>query len=187
MGAFERIRNDGQFFCHTSQATALKWLTLYSLSFAIPQTCTVTANGNSNRRVQGDEFEDELQQDEETDDGRARLKVVFQPTYDTTHTIYYKGHWLRVRRSKKTDGSELQMLSISVVARSNTVLKQLVLEAKREYEKDTIHRVQIYFADSHGGWRYADSRHKRPLSSIVLGPGVKEVNLFSWSIFMFSC
>lgn len=145
---------------------------------SISQTCTVTANGNSNRRVQGDEFEDELQVEQENDDGRARLKVVFQPTYDTTHTIYYNGHWLRVRRSKKTDGSELQMLSISVVARSNTILKQLVLEAKREYEKDTIHRVQIYFADSHGGWRYADSRHKRPLSSIVLGPGVKEVRHF---------
>lgn len=147
----------------------------------------MTANGNSNRRVQGDEFEDDVPQDDEHDDGRARLKVVFQPTYDTTHTIYYKGHWLRVRRSKKTDGSELQMLSISVVARSNTILKQLVLEAKREYEKDTIHRVQIYFADSHGGWRYADSRHKRPLSSIVLGPGVKEVSHLFGSNFVFLC
>lgn len=65
----------------------------------------------------------------------------------------------------------------SVVARSNTVLKQLVLQAKREYEAEAVHRIQIYFADSHGSWRWTDSRHKRPMSSIVLNPGVKEMLL----------
>ena len=63
--------------------------------------------------------------------GKQTMRVVFQPTFggchtllrmwrflllrqlvDTTHTIYYRGHWLRVRRSKKTDGSETEMLSI---------------------------------------------------------------------------
>lgn len=102
--------------------------------------------------------------------------------------------WLRVRRSKKTDGSDVEVLSISVVARNNSVLKQLVLQAKKEYEADAEHRVNIYFADSHGSWRWTDSRHKvrsaslvlwhlanssvkRPLSSIVLNPGVKEMLL----------
>lgn len=83
-----------------------------------------------------------------------------RPRLDTTLTIYYKGHWLRVRRSKKQDGSDVEVLSISVVARSNTILKQLVLQAKKEYEADAIHRIQIYFADSHGSWRWTDSRHK---------------------------
>ena len=36
----------------------------------------------------------------------------------------------------------------SVVARNNNILKQLVLEAKREYEKDAEHRVHIYMADT---------------------------------------
>ncbi|EUC64077.1 AAA family ATPase [Rhizoctonia solani AG-3 Rhs1AP] len=111
---------------------------------------------------------------------------------DTSHTIYYKGHWLRVCRSRQTNGDE--MLSISVVARSNNILKQLVLEAKKEYERDAEHRVQIFFADSvrrrrrrrsrqssspsqHGSWRWTDSRQKRPMSSIVLAPGVKEMLL----------
>ena len=31
---------------------------------------------------------------------------------DTTHTIYYQGHWLHVCRSKKTDSSKTEMLSI---------------------------------------------------------------------------
>lgn len=65
----------------------------------------------------------------------------------------------------------------SVVARNNTILKQLVLQAKKEYEAEAIHRIQIYFADSHGSWRWTDSRHKRPMSSIVLNPGVKEMLL----------
>ena len=42
--------------------------------------------------------------------GKARMRVVFQPTTDTTHTIYYRGHWLRVRRGRKSNGYE--MLSI---------------------------------------------------------------------------
>ncbi len=51
--------------------------------------------------------------EDEADDGEARPKtrIVFQPTYDTTHTIYYRGHWLRVRRGKKQD-SGCEMLSI---------------------------------------------------------------------------
>ncbi|KAJ1304747.1 hypothetical protein OPQ81_005885 [Rhizoctonia solani] len=122
----------------------------------------------------GDEFED-LEADEDDAPGKQKMRVVFMPTFDTTHTIYYKGHWLRVCRSRQTNGDEL--LSISVVARSNNILKQLVLEAKKEYERDAEHRVQIFFADSHGSWRWTDSRQKRPMSSIVLAPGVKEMLL----------
>jgi chaperone BCS1 len=65
----------------------------------------------------------------------------------------------------------------SVVARNNSILKQLVLQAKKEYEAEAVHRIQIYIADSHGSWRWTDSRHKRPMSSIVLNPGVKEMLL----------
>ncbi|KAI9459906.1 P-loop containing nucleoside triphosphate hydrolase protein [Lactarius psammicola] len=117
-------------------------------------------------------FTEEERVDEEFS-GKTRMRVVFQPTSDTTHTIFYRGHWLRVRRGRKSNGYE--MLSISVVARNNSILKQLVLQAKKEYEAEAVHRIQIYFADSYGSWRYTDSRHKRPLSSIVLNPGVKEM------------
>ena len=36
----------------------------------------------------------------------------------------------------------------SVVARNNDILKKLVLEAKRMYEKDAEHRVHIFIADA---------------------------------------
>ncbi|KAF8525274.1 P-loop containing nucleoside triphosphate hydrolase protein [Hysterangium stoloniferum] len=129
--------------------------------------------------IDSEEYQQDVDEDAEGElaPGKQTMRVVFQPTFDTTHTIYYRKHWLRVRRSKKSDGSDTEMLSISVVARSNSVLKQLVLQAKKEYEADAIHRIQIYFADSHGSWRWTDSRHKRPMSSIVLDPGVKEMLL----------
>ncbi|KAF6755074.1 BCS1 N terminal-domain-containing protein [Ephemerocybe angulata] len=105
---------------------------------------------------------------------KPKSRIIFQPTYDTTHTIFFRGHWLRVKRQRKLDtGSEA--ISISVIARSNAILKQLVLQAKKEYEAECIHRIQIYFADAHGSWRWTDSRAKRPLGSIVLNPGVKEM------------
>ncbi|KAJ6483980.1 P-loop containing nucleoside triphosphate hydrolase protein [Mycena sanguinolenta] len=107
--------------------------------------------------------------------GPSKTRVIFQPTFDTTHTIYWRGHWLRVRRGRGADGGEV--LSVSVVARSNTILKALVLQAKREYEAEAVHRIQIFFADPHGSWRWADARHKRPMGSIVLDPGVKEMLL----------
>ncbi|KAK7046024.1 hypothetical protein VNI00_007019 [Paramarasmius palmivorus] len=132
-----------------------------------------------------DNDEDQLNGDGAEDaPGRVKTRVVFQPTFDMTHTIYYRGHWLRIKRSRKSDGVEV--LSISVVARSNTILKQLVLQAKREYEAEAIHRIQIYFADSHGCWRWTDSRHKRPMNSIVLNPGVKEMLLADTKDFLAS-
>jgi chaperone BCS1 len=40
------------------------------------------------------------------------------------------------------------LITSSVVARNNDILKRLVLEAKREYEKDAEHRVHIFMADT---------------------------------------
>jgi hypothetical protein len=41
-----------------------------------------------------------------------------------------------------------------VVARNNDILKQLVLEAKREYERDAINKVHVYLADTFVYLRY---------------------------------
>ncbi|KAF8157435.1 BCS1 N terminal-domain-containing protein [Mycena galopus ATCC 62051] len=39
--------------------------------------------------------------------GASKTRVIFQPTFDTTHTIYWRGHWLRVRRGRGSDGGEV--------------------------------------------------------------------------------
>lgn len=41
----------------------------------------------------------------------------------------------------------------------------------------TSHGAPSLICRRHGSWRWTDSRHKRPMSSIVLDPGVKEMLL----------
>ena len=57
--------------------------------------------------------DDDVPEDDSSAPGKTRVRVVFQPTFDSTHTIYYRGHWLRVRRGRKNNGYE--MLSIRQV------------------------------------------------------------------------
>ncbi|CAA7265219.1 unnamed protein product [Cyclocybe aegerita] len=134
----------------------------------------------------------DLDEEEEEDDtlvhGRRKRKVAFMPSLDTTHTIYYRGHWLRITRTKRyPDYGHGCSLKISVVARNNDILKKLVLEAKREYEKDAEHRVHIFLADTtYGCWRWNGARQKRPMSSIVLQPGVKDMLLADCKDFLCS-
>ncbi|KZT21011.1 P-loop containing nucleoside triphosphate hydrolase protein [Neolentinus lepideus HHB14362 ss-1] len=135
---------------------------------------TRSVGRNTITQTTAGDLEDE--EDESLVHGRRKRKVAFMPSMDTMHTIYYHGHWLRITRSKRCqDYGYCSELKISVVARSNDILKKLVLEAKREYEKDAEHRVHIFMADtSYGCWRWNGARQKRPMSSIVLEPGVKE-------------
>lgn len=108
------------------------------------------------------DLDEEEEEDDELIHGRRRRKVALMPSVDTTHTIFYKGHWLRITRSKRNDGwnGTCQELTISVVARNNSILKSLVLEAKKEYEKDAEHRVHIFMADLYGSWRWNGARQK---------------------------
>jgi len=135
----------------------------------------------------GDLDEDDEEEAELTT-GRRKRKVAIIPSVDTTHTIYYRGHWLRITRSKRfQEYGSCGELKISVVARNNDILKRLVLEAKREYEKDAEHRVHIFMADTtYGCWRWNGARQKRPMSSIVLEPGVKDMILADCKDFLCS-
>ncbi|THH29281.1 hypothetical protein EUX98_g4901 [Antrodiella citrinella] len=136
----------------------------------------------------GDLDEEEEEETEEISTGRRKRKVAIIPSVDTTHTIYYRGHWLRITRTKRfQDYGSCGELKISVVARNNDILKRLVLEAKRDYEKDAEHRVHIFMADTtYGCWRWNGARHKRPMSSIVLEPGVKDMILADCKDFLCS-
>ncbi|KAH9479257.1 putative mitochondrial chaperone BCS1-B [Psilocybe cubensis] len=151
-------------------------------------TRSVNRNGMS-QSTSGDLEEEEEEEDDTTlVHGRRKRKVAFMPSLDTTHTIYYRGHWLRITRTKNfQDYSHGYALKISVVARNNDILKKLVLEAKREYEKDAEHRVHIFMADTtYGCWRWNGARQKRPMSSIVLQPGVKDMLLADCKDFLCS-
>lgn len=151
-------------------------------------TRTVGRNGLTQSTTGDLEEEDEEEDEDALVHGRRKRKVAFMPSIDTTHTIYYRGHWLRITRTKRyPDYGHGSALKISVVARNNDILKKLVLEAKREYEKDAEHRVHIFMADTtYGCWRWNGARQKRPMSSIVLQPGVKDMLLADCKDFLCS-
>lgn len=141
-------------------------------------TTRSVGRGSLNQSTTGD-LEDEDDVEEDLVHGRRKRKVAFIPSVDTTHTIYYRGHWLRITRTNKyPQYGHGCSLKISVVARNNDILKKLVLEAKKDYEKDAEHRVHIFMADTtYPCWRWNGARQKRPMSSIVLQPGVKDMLL----------
>ena len=79
-------------------------------------------------------------------------------------------------------------LKFSVVARNNDVLKKLVLEAKREYEKDAEHRVHIFLADT---WVHEIIPKIERFSSIssvhmVVGDGMGHVRSGLWVLSFYS-
>ncbi|KAI0758586.1 P-loop containing nucleoside triphosphate hydrolase protein [Irpex lacteus] len=141
---------------------------------------TRSVNGIS-QSTTGDLVDDDEEDNVEfsADSHRRKRKVAIIPSVDTTHTIYYRGHWLKITRKRRAhEYGSCSELTISVVARNNDILKKLVLEAKREYEKDAIHRVHIFMAETpYACWRWSGARQKRPMSSIVLEPGVKDMIL----------
>jgi len=48
-------------------------------------------------------------------------------------------------------------------------------EAKQSYEAAQENTISIYSSDIHNNWRLVASRPKRPLTSIVLDPGIKSL------------
>lgn len=68
----------------------------------------------------------------------------------------------------------LMTVNISILSWDNTVLNQLLIEAKKAYFAAQENNISIYVSDSNNGWRHIASRPKRPLKSIVLDPGIKD-------------
>ncbi|KAJ7281991.1 hypothetical protein C8J57DRAFT_1448584 [Mycena rebaudengoi] len=167
---------------------------------------TRSAGRNGLTQTTSGDLEEEEEEEDTLVHGRRKRKVAFMPSMGATHTLYYCGHWLRITREKLYPDSYghhgaalkirymvlpvpvgLILISSSVVARNNDILKKLVLEAKREYEKDAEHRVHIFLADTtYGCWRWNGARQKRPMSSIVLQPGVKDMLLADCKDFLCS-
>ncbi|ELU44065.1 BCS1-like ATPase [Rhizoctonia solani AG-1 IA] len=148
-----------------------------------------TRNADSSRLGVKTPTDQEFEEDEEfglVDDdeqlvhGRRKRKVALTPSAGEKAigfaTVLTSVHLIQITRTSSRDGTRGE-LKISVVARNNAIIKKLVLQAKYEYEQDMEHRVHIFLADQGGGWRWNGARHKRPMSSIVLEPGVKDMLL----------
>ncbi|KAG8850945.1 hypothetical protein FRB91_008671 [Serendipita sp. 411] len=127
------------------------------------------------------------------DDTGARRSLHFLPSFGLSQSFWYKYHWMRVTRSRRalSDTDTTETLTIRILTRSQKVLYQLLAEAKQMYEKEEQYRVSIYTAGSYHGWSHNNwfrtgSRPKRPLESVVLDDGLKEMVLQDCQEFMAS-
>ncbi|KAH9930346.1 P-loop containing nucleoside triphosphate hydrolase protein [Fomitopsis serialis] len=105
------------------------------------------------------------------DDRLSSRKVSYKPGRLDSHRMWYKGHYALVSRSHIASNyyRVKESLQISLLSWNCRILDDLVLEAKRAYQQAEAQLVSIK------KWRHIISRPKRPMESIVLDTGVKEL------------
>ncbi|KZV96772.1 P-loop containing nucleoside triphosphate hydrolase protein [Exidia glandulosa HHB12029] len=121
-----------------------------------------------------------LEGEEHTDSHfQPTRKLAYLPSFGTTNLMYFRGRRMTVTRNRQylDEGSTHESLTVKILTRSRVVLNELLLEAKRAYTDDSKHRVSVFVPDSYNNWRTVQSRPKRPMSSIILRPEVKNMVL----------
>ncbi|OBZ74176.1 putative mitochondrial chaperone BCS1-B [Grifola frondosa] len=114
-------------------------------------------------------------QEDETDGSR---RMSFLPSMATTYGIWYKRRYVTITRDKVSDGYYMkETLSISIMSRDHAFLRNLLLEAKRLYKAAEEHLTPVYVSNSKNSWKHVASLPKRPLRSIVLDDGIKDLVL----------
>jgi len=62
----------------------------------------------------------------------------------------------------------------SILSHSHKILKELITEAKKAYQDAQQNLIHVFVAKE-GSWRLLATRSKRPFSSIILDPGMKDI------------
>ncbi|KAI0272544.1 P-loop containing nucleoside triphosphate hydrolase protein [Gloeopeniophorella convolvens] len=108
--------------------------------------------------------QDGLELDEnEDEDMRRRLR----PIHDISR-VKEESRWY----------SERSTLTITILSRNRAILDALILEAKQKWLSARSDKIDIYANEGYSSdWRHVTSRPKRPLTSIILDAGVKELIL----------
>ncbi|KAG8950019.1 hypothetical protein FRC04_008098 [Tulasnella sp. 424] len=137
-----------------------------------------TRNWSSSNRYQNDDQDIVIMDDPQGDLPMKGRTLSFLPSFGNTTTMFYKGRLLRVTRDRTQAavGTEyVESLTLSILGRDHAILRELLLEAQTLHKSQEQNRVAIYIADNYNNWRWSGSRPKRPMSSIILEPGVKEM------------
>lgn len=123
----------------------------------------------------------------------SNRQLAYLPSTSSSHSFWYKRHWIRVCRNSKEgyygrreDVLEIWHVSLfermaksnsifSIMSIDHRVLNAILLEAKKTYQAAQEHMISVYVSDTSNNWRHIASRPKRPLNSIVLDPGIKDL------------
>ncbi|KAF8966254.1 P-loop containing nucleoside triphosphate hydrolase protein [Flammula alnicola] len=104
-------------------------------------------------------------------------QLAYIPSVASVHSFWYKRHWVRVSRSTREGyyGRREDILEICILSRDHLILNDLLIQAKKTYQQAQEHMISVYVSDISNNWRHIASRPKRPLTSIVLDPGIKDL------------
>ncbi|KAK7686175.1 hypothetical protein QCA50_010395 [Cerrena zonata] len=117
--------------------------------------------------VEGDEASD------------ANRRLAYLPSFSETYSLWYKRRYMCVTRTKVQESyyRTSETLQIKILARDHNALTQLLLDAKKSYQAAQEHLITVYASDTCNNWRQVATRPKRPMKSIVLDPGIKDLIL----------
>jgi chaperone BCS1 len=127
-------------------------------------------------------LDDEPFEDTDEDMRRRTRPIRYLPSYSSSYRIWYRGRFMTITRTKEESRwwSEKSTLEITIFSRDRSILDSLVLEARQKWMSARNDKIDIFAGASESfssEWRRVASRPKRPLNSIVLDEGVKELVL----------
>ncbi|KAF7303789.1 Mitochondrial chaperone BCS1 [Mycena indigotica] len=109
---------------------------------------------------------------------KSSRKLAYLPSLSTTYHLWYKHRWLSVTRVQTNTGwwgSKEQTLFVNILTRDHRILSSLLQEARAYHIAAQEHKISVYVSDTNNNWRSVARRDKRPLDSIVLDPGQKDL------------
>ncbi|KAI0333831.1 P-loop containing nucleoside triphosphate hydrolase protein [Cubamyces sp. BRFM 1775] len=111
------------------------------------------------------------------EDGR----VSFIPSRNKAYSLWYKGRYMTFKREKQNDGGyygrPTQVLIVRILSRDPKLLRDLIVEARREYKEARKDVINVYVAEGSDRWKHVAKQDKRPTRSVILDPGVFELVL----------
>ncbi|KAI0057432.1 P-loop containing nucleoside triphosphate hydrolase protein [Artomyces pyxidatus] len=126
---------------------------------------------------------DSVELNEEQDDDpsiRKTRPVRYLPAYAASYKMWYKRRWMTISRVKEESRwyTDKSTLTITILSRNRSVLDSLILEARQKWLSARSDKIDIYAMEGYSSdWRHVTSRPKRPIKSIILDAGVKELIL----------
>ncbi|GKT44128.1 putative mitochondrial chaperone BCS1-B [Colletotrichum spaethianum] len=116
--------------------------------------------------------------------GQKKKPLAYTPSFGS-HSFWYRGHLLLFKRSQNREQasylvvSEREEISLSCFGRNPWILKELLQEARGEYQKKDSQKTMIYRGSTRAGsteptWQRCMARTSRPFSTVILNEKTKK-------------
>ncbi|OCH89263.1 P-loop containing nucleoside triphosphate hydrolase protein, partial [Obba rivulosa] len=115
----------------------------------------------------------------EDEDSASTRRMSLLPSKDATYSTWYRRRYMWISRSEERQHTywTKDTLTISFLTRDHDILNKFLLECRKTYMEAEEGLISIYTASTSNEWRHMASRPKRPMNSIILDPGVKDLLL----------